>query len=72
MIEVYKPGDTIEIPFGKVYIKQVCVSAGGKVLYEVAWWTNGDYKKIWLDAEEIPVQSKAQEKIGFKTGECQR
>jgi sugar lactone lactonase YvrE len=67
-LEVYRPGSEVRI--GKdisAIVNAVCISANGRVTYEVVWWDGRTRKSDWLASCEVEQSSEKSDRksIGF-------
>lgn len=67
-MQVYEPGQKVMIADGTIAAIIACVAvyAHGGVLYEVAWWLEGDRHSTWLSEQEFTSEHVKGE-IGFRS-----
>lgn len=65
--KVYPPGSKVTVADGSILAIITCVAiyAHGGILYEVAWWLEGDRHSVWLSDQEFSAE-QTKIGIGFK------
>jgi len=69
-LTVLSPGATVYLNDRAISgtVRQVSIEEKRKVMYQVGYWYNGDFKLVWVNESEVTVKSPEHTpyiKIGF-------
>ena len=68
-LTVYAPGTRVRLvtpDIADAEVTAVTVRAGPSIVYEVAWWRDGDRLSAWVEASEVGAGSGDRLRIGFR------